>query len=181
MPVLRNAGSVFLRRIQVKLQVRGKESSSQWISKELWDVLLCFLLCFYLISLPFIMSGCMTNDFGLRYIGIIVCGYIADAIMVVNMGLNMFYFPVVNSDGITIRDKWKIYDIYCQGENFVLLFASLFPLDAILIAPFGVNVIPVVRLLKLIHMRYFNFYLHRFGDWLYNIGIEISFEVFFCF
>lgn len=146
-----------------------------------WDSFVLLIFIFYCFSIPMLLTGSLNPSFASRYLALLALGYIADIFMAITAIVNMYFFLVlVVDDGMTVTaDISFIFNKFIENEpSPVALMVSLFPLDIILALLLDTaNVIPVVRVLKFIHLRQLSHYFKRFSTALYHMGIMISFEV----
>lgn len=119
--------------------------------RNIWDCFVFVALLYYLFVSPLLLSESFASPFVEKHIGMLIISYVCDAIMAVNLLFNVFFFGFIK-DGLVVNGRNEICANFCKKKNIYLESFFIIPLDLIAYG-FNVNCIPVIRLLKLYHIR----------------------------
>jgi hypothetical protein len=143
----------------------------------LWDCLVLAVLVFYMVSGALLLQGTVRENFLINYYPLLVVSYFADLVMFADVVLRATLFGYENL-GLTVTKTSLIWENFCNTENMPLTALAIFPFDLILALAVDFRLIPILRLLKLLHLR-------RTGPYVENAenvtrqyaGVTFSFEV----
>eukprot|EP01032_Pedospumella_encystans_P009892 gene9892-11607_t len=144
--------------------------------RRAWDLLLFCGLGFYSISCGLLIQACLRQGFVRDFTPLLIAGYIVDGLYLIDVLLCATVFSFADK-GVVITDTRKIFDKF-RHENGVATVMSVFPLDVILGLTVSYRIIPVLRLLKLLHVRRFEAGVANLEDALLRyLNIAASFEL----
>lgn len=143
-----------------------------------WDCLILACMLFYAVSCGLLLASCMRQHFYDHYFSLLVCSYVVDFIFFLDVIMRATVFGFKNQ-GLIIINSDLILAKFMQTQNLVACFLSICPLDIIMALSLSdIRIIPVVRLLKLIHLSRISFYVENFIYILrLKFGIVLSFAV----
>ncbi len=128
-----------------------------------WDTTIFTTLLFYSIALPLHISACLREATFLDQAPLLVPGYIADGVFLVDLVLQsrLFFYREAS---ILIFEPKKIWAKYWSTHSFFLEIASALPVDLLGIY-FGSSVLSFLRLTKiprLVHLIEYTRKMHRY-------------------
>jgi hypothetical protein len=140
-------------QLDVTLKLEGSNFRTVWFHPEnrimtTWKIIVAVSVLYYMFAAPLLLSICLDDNVVEQNTTIFFFSYLADTVMVINLIMSMFFFPFVH-DGILFSESDEIYAEYRSKHSLVLDVLTLFPIDLLAIL-FGANLIPVLRLPRLL-------------------------------
>jgi hypothetical protein len=139
-------------QLDMTLKLEGSNFRTEWFHPEnqimtTWKTIVAFCVLYYMFATPLILSVTLDDDLVKENLTLFSLSYLADAVMILNLIMSMFFFPFIR-DGILFSEIDEIYEQYRASHSLVLDVFALFPTDLLGIY-FGANLIPVLRLPRL--------------------------------
>jgi CRP-like cAMP-binding protein len=149
-----------------------KPDSSYRIS---WDNFIFLCIIFYAISIPYLFSHSFDPTFYVKDENLLILCYMVDIIMLLDLGFRSSLFPYV-VDGVKMDKFRDIWTKYKNTENIMYEILSNIPFDLLSIIV-GVQFIPLIRFMKIFHLRRLYIYWMKFERFIeINLKLSISFE-----
>lgn len=146
-------------------------------SRKAWDAVIFAGLIFYFTSIGLLLSASLRPAFFQDMKSLLIVSYVVDGIFAVDMLLQARFFGY-QKDGVIVLDAKQIWQHFWATNNPIIVVLSIVPFDAIIAFNTTLRVLPTLRLLKLLHLRYFNVYMERFFETLgETTGHPVSFEL----
>lgn len=170
-PILRRRkSSSFCDKLMAQLE---PDSTARMV----FEALLFFCLVFYTVSVPLLIAGTVRiEDFTGPYMELLLVSYICDFLFLVDLLLRISVFSFKH-DGVIYTELTNIMQHFLLTEPLALEFLANFPIDLLLGLFVSWELLPIARLLKMLHLRWFQAYLTSVEDLIGLFGgISLSFE-----
>ena len=143
-----------------------------------WDCFIFACMIFYLTSTPLLYAGAARQDYWSHFQSLLLSCYLVDFILVLDYGLKCTIFGY-RERGILIINTTKIFKNFVAENNLFIIALSLLPFEIVLLSGnLPLWTIPLLRSLKLLHLRAFEKYLTVAIDALnLCLGVILSFEM----
>lgn len=179
--------SIFRRATLGFVSSKEALSSTSWLKSLFvpnavvrlsWDCLILACMLFYAVSCGLLFASCMRERFFHNYFSLLVCSYVVDLVFLLDVIMRATVFGFKNQ-GLIVTNSDLIFAKFMQTQNLVACFLSIFPLDIIVaLALYDIRILPVIRLLKLVHLMRISFYVENFIYTLrLKFGIVLSFAM----
>jgi cyclic nucleotide gated channel alpha 3 len=146
--------------------------------RRIWSSCGFLFQLFYLTSTALLLAMNLHQDFHSHSLSLLISNYIVDIYFLIDFIFRACCFGYELEDGSVILKKKEIFQRYLEKENILVGIIASFPFDLILGASVDWRIIPVLRLLKLLHLQYF---YSNADDFVHALslycGIAISFEM----
>jgi hypothetical protein len=143
-----------------------------------WSCLGFLCQLFYLTTTALLLALNLHQNFSQHSWPLLISNYVVDIYFFVDMIFRATCFGYELEDGSVVMKKREIFDRFFQQNNMLKVVLATFPFDLILGASIDWRIIPVLRLLKLLHLQYF---YSNADDFVHALslycGIAISFEM----
>ncbi|KAJ1413061.1 hypothetical protein B484DRAFT_402133 [Ochromonadaceae sp. CCMP2298] len=169
---------------ELRIDAGSAVSRKEWMNyfvpnshfRVCWDLLLFCGISFYTVACGLLLSAVMRQDFLHNYGPLLAASYCVDFIFLIDAGLRASLFGF-EKQGVTVTKSRLIFAKYLRQKDLPLTVLTLFPFD-LLFATIDFRLLPVFRLLKLLHVRKYQFHLRNVENALRRyFGITLSFEM----
>lgn len=110
-------------------------------------------IVFYTVSNAVLVSNITTKHFGSNMMGVIIVGYVADVIMLIDIMGKMYLYSFLH-DGVKQSDLTAIYEKFFSEHNIVIECVAVVPFDIPLLCFHAFGAYVLVRLCRLLHCRH---------------------------
>jgi len=143
----------------------------------LWDCIIFCGILFYAISCGLLVQAMLRQDYWSHYFPLLLASYSVDFIFLVDVIFNAFFFGY-DQDGIIVTDAHKICIYFMKHRYPIAILCVVLPLDVVFGFLINRKLVPVLRLVKTLHLTRFNVYWANVENALLQYAsIAISFEV----
>ncbi len=143
----------------------------------LWDCLIFCGILFYSISCGLLLQAMLRQDFVSHYTPLLLASYIVDLMFLVDTVFCALFFGY-DQDGIVVTDMHKIFVNFVKFRHPVALVCVVLPFDLILGLGINIKLLPLLRVVKALHLCRFNVYWANVENALLQCaGVALSFEV----
>lgn len=122
--------------------------------REWWNNCIFFALLFYLTSIALLLTGIFHSQFMQHYLALLIISYIVDFFLIIDIIFQAGCFQVYD-EGILLVSRKEIYSYFLKTHNLFFLSCWLIPYDVIIGFAVDIKLLPICRLLKLLHMHRF--------------------------
>lgn len=144
--------------------------------RAVWDTILMLGMFFYLTSCALLLAATVRENFLDHYRDLLLASYVFDIIFGLNIIMKALIFGYIDN-GISYGEPWMVFQQFLKSNNMIIVVFANAPLDVILGVTVSFRLIPVLRLLKLLHLVNLPEYIRNFEDLLrLNFKFAISFE-----
>jgi CRP-like cAMP-binding protein len=144
-----------------------------------WDMTIAVGLVFYMTATPSLISKMFYPQFYHSTFAVLMVGWTFDVLFLANMVFDAFFFAFF-SNGVVLLTPMDIFRSYTKGNKDVLFdVVAVLPLELLVHSGMGIqlNVIPLLRLTKLLHLRKAMKYASVVEDQMKKVGLTMSFEL----
>jgi hypothetical protein len=159
------------------LKAFEKSFQPKSLFREFWDCLIFFGLLFYLTSLPLLLAATFHDHLITNFWVLLIFSYIMDIFFFIDVILRATTFGIIH-EGVLVHDRQELWSLFLKENSFLYHFLWIMPFDLIIAFSSGnPKLLPLFRLLKLLHMYRFLPFADLFMDFISRIlQISISFE-----
>ena len=174
-----NSGAPILRR-RANLSFLGylrAQLEPDSTARMAWKALLLCVLVFYTVSVPLLIAGTVRiEEFTGSYFELLLVSYACDFLFLVDLVLRCAVFSFKH-DGVLYTEASHVMQYFLANEPLTVEFLAHFPIDLLLGLFVSWELLPITRLLKMLHLRWFQLYLTSVEDLIGHLGgISLSFE-----
>lgn len=145
--------------------------------RVMWECLMFAVMVYYVVAGALLLQGNARDNFLHNYYPLLVVCYFCDWVAFCDVLCRASLFGYENH-GLVVTKSSLIWENFQNCENLTLTALSVFPFDLIVALAVNARVIPVLRLLKLLHLRRAAQYAQRAQDTMRQyLGITLSFEL----
>lgn len=122
--------------------------------REWWNNFIFFGLLFYLTSIALLIAGTLHRDFVGNYFVLLILSYTTDLFFIADIVFQASLFQEYD-EGFLATTKKEIYAYFRKHHNLFYISCWLIPYDVIFGFLVDIRLLPILRLLKLLHMHRF--------------------------
>ena len=142
-----------------------------------WGAVIFSGLIFYSFSGGLLLQATLRQNFVMHFTPLLVVCYFVDFLFILDTLLRAFCFAF-DDNGVIVTDYRRIFEEYALQSSSLLNLFLVMPFDLIFGVFINYRLIPILRLLKIVHLVRFDDSFNNIEDLLFTYAkITISFEL----